>query len=690
MLWGKLVGTDKIQILVVDDDEDDIYLICDTISECPGNSYSVRTSNKPPEAAEILRQGGVDVVLCDYVMGSVTGIDFITAARAEGIDVPIILLTGMAAGSADQAALEAGASDFISKTNMTSEVIDRAIRYSIANTERHRLFQTVLNNVNAAVALIDRDQQPTLWNPEFGELAKNHANDSGCEADIEAFAGEMLAAKRTISIGGRVLDKNVSNTPDNGVVIILHDVTEHVEALREREKAENRAAHLAMNCSLTSLPNRNAFSERINSEIADAKSQGREFYLLNLDLNKFKEVNDIYGHNKGDLLLIEVAQRLSDCCQGDDYIARLGGDEFMAIQTKPPGSTDLPSLAKRIGLSVDTSIQVDDILVRTGVSIGVAVFPHHGETAEELMSKADIAMYRAKADPINRIYAYDEEMDRNVRETMKIGQELRKAVENGCIDVYFQPQADFERGETIGFEALARWNHPELGPIPPSTFIPIAEENGLITELGELALTRACEIAAGWDNSLSVAVNISPVQIRHVDLPALVHSVLLKTGLPPSRLELEVTESVLIDDESRALHALRGIKNLGVSIALDDFGTGYSSLSTLISFPFDKIKVDRSFVEQLGHNHQADVIIRAIIGMAHQLGFKIIAEGVENREQIEFLLRERCHEMQGFFIGRPVPADNISEYLASSKTSGIRQQSIVRNENDEINKRRAV
>lgn len=658
------MGSGSIQILVVDDDEDDTYLICDTISECSDNSYSVRSSHKPSEAGEILRQGGVDIVLCDYVMGSVTGIDFIKAARADGIDVPIILLTGMAAGSADQAALEAGASDFISKTNLTPEILDRAIRYSIANAERQRLFQTVLDNVNAAVVLIDKDQQPTLWNPKFGELADHHAENSDGESKVEAFAAEMLAAKRILTIGGRVLDKSVSNTPDNGVVIILHDVTEHVEALREREKAENRAAHLAMNCSLTSLPNRNAFSERINHEIAAAKAENREFYLLNLDLNKFKDVNDIYGHKKGDMLLIEVARRMSESCQGDDYVARLGGDEFMAIQTKAPNSDELPSLARRIGQSMDSSIQVEDVLVSTGVSIGVAVFPHHGQTAEELMSKADIAMYRAKADPINRIYAYDEEMDQSVRETMKIGQELRKAVESGCIDVYFQPQADFERNETIGFEALARWNHPELGPIPPSTFIPIAEENGLITELGELALIRACEIAASWEKPVKVAVNISPVQIRHVDLPALVHSVLLKTGLAPHQLELEITESVLIDDANRALHALRGIKNLGVSIALDDFGTGYSSLSTLISFPFDKIKVDRSFVEQLGHNHQADVILRAIIGMAHQLGFRIIAEGVENREQIEFLMNERCHEMQGFFIGRPMPASEVDELLA--------------------------
>ncbi len=645
---------EPLKILVLDDDEDDTYLICDTIESQSETDYIISVSHNPSEAAEMLRKNPFDIVLCDYLMGATSGIDFIKKMRSEGIDTPIILLTGMGTGTADQAALEAGASDFISKINVTPEVIDRAIRYSIANAERQRLFQTVLDNVNAAVVLVDDDYRPTLWNPEFTELAAFYAKINDEQASVDTFTTQMVKSDRIVTIKDRVLEKKVSNTSNNSVVIILHDVTEHVEALREREAAEKRAAHLAMYCSMTGLPNRNAFSERIDREIAEAEADGREFYLLNLDLNKFKAVNDIYGHYMGDQLLNEVSRRLVTCCGNDDYIARLGGDEFMAIQKKLPGDPIIPSLAKRIAESVNDSISLDDMLVETGVSIGVAVYPHHGRTSEELMSNADVAMYRAKADPLHRIYAFDEAMDKNVRLKRQIGQELRKAIEKFELDVHFQPQADMLKGTITGFEALARWNHKQFGPIPPSTFIPIAEDNGLITQLGELVLIRACEIAAAWETPCKVAVNISPVQIRHVDLVELVQSVLIKTGLSPSRLELEITESVLIEDTNRALHVLRGIKNLGVSIALDDFGTGYSSLSTMISFPFDKIKIDRSFVDSFARNHQAAVITRAMINMAQQLDYRIIAEGVETNDQVEFLLKEGCHEMQGYLIGRPI------------------------------------
>ncbi len=649
-----------IKILVLDDDEDDTYLICDTIESQSETDYDITVSHHPSEAADILQETPFDIVLCDYIMGATSGIDFIKKMRGSGVDTPIILLTGMGTGTADQAALEAGAADFISKTSITPEVIDRAIRYSIANAERQRLFQSVLDNVNAAVVLVDNDYRPTLWNPEFTELATYYAKTNGEKTSVADLTAAMVQSERIVTIKDRVLEKKVSKTSNNGVVIILHDVTEHVEALREREAAEKRAAHLAMYCSMTGLPNRNAFSERIDREVAEAEADGREFYLLNLDLNKFKAVNDIYGHYMGDQLLNEVSRRLVECCGPDDYIARLGGDEFMAIQRKQPGDPVVPSLAKRIETSINDSISLEDMLVETGVSIGVAVFPHHGTTSAELMSNADVAMYRAKADPLHRIYAFDEAMDKHIRLRRQIGQELRKAIENFELDVHFQPQADMLKGSITGFEALARWNHEKFGAIPPSTFIPIAEDNGLITQLGELVLIRACEIAVGWEKPCKVAVNISPVQIRHVDLVELVQSVLIKTGLSPSRLELEVTESVLIDDTNRALHVLRGIKNLGVSIALDDFGTGYSSLSTMISFPFDKIKIDRSFVDSFARNHQAAVITRAMINMAQQLNYRVIAEGVETEEQVAFLLEEGCHEMQGYLIGKPVEPERLT------------------------------
>ena len=654
------MSTATIQILVLDDDEDDTYLICDAINERSDTSWSIRVSHDPREASELLRRETFDVVLCDYIMGAISGIDFITQTREDGIDVPIILLTGMGNDSTDQAALEAGAADFISTEDVTPELIDRAIRYSVANAERQRLFQTVLDNVNAAVVLIDGNHNPSLWNPEFTELAAFHAETAGEEASVERFADQMFKSERVVTIGTRVLEKSMSDTPNGSVVIILHDVTEHVEALREREAAETRAANLAMYCSMTGLPNRNDFSERIKREIIDADAEGREFYLLNLDLNKFKAVNDIYGHSMGDHLLNEVSRRLAECCEEGDYIARLGGDEFMAIRAKRPGDPEVPALAKRIWERINSSISVGDMLVETGISIGIAVYPHHGRSPEELMSNADIAMYRAKRDPLHRIYAFDEAMDKHVRQTRKIGQDLRKALEHSDLTLHYQPQADMMKGEITGFEALARWDHCELGAIPPSTFIPIAEENGLITQLGEQVLTRACETAASWDRPCKVAVNISPIQIRHVDLIQLVQSVLINTGLPPSRLELEITESVLIDDTNRALHVLRGIKNLGVSIALDDFGTGYSSLSTMISFPFDKIKIDRSFVDSSGRNLQAAVVTRTMISMAQQLEYRVIAEGVETPDQVRFLIHEGCHEMQGYLIGRPAEQDKLA------------------------------
>ena len=650
----------RIRILILDDDEDDIFLVSEAITEAGRASYDIMVAHEPSVAAQILREHAVDIVLCDYLLGATTGIDFITSMRAEGLEVPIILLTGVGNETTDNAALAAGASDFLSKESVTPDVIDRAIRYSIANAERKKLLQTVLSNVNAAVALISHDHRPSIWNPNFAELAKAYAEAHGRSITLNQFARIMASSDSTVTVCDRVLDKKITEVDGSGSsVMLLHDVTEHVAALREREAAENRAAHLAMNCSLTGLPNRNAFSAKIDEEIKKAKAEGYEFYLLNLDVDKLKSVNDIYGHSVGDSLLRDVAQRLSSCCGPDDFIARLGGDEFMAIQKKPQGSPEIPDLARRMADQFVTPFTLDELVTHSGISIGIAVYPHHGDSAEELMSNADVAMYRAKADPLRKIYAFNNDLDTHIRQTRQIAQDLRHTIEDSGLQVHFQPQADMIEGRITGFEALARWNHPKFGAISPGQFVPIAEENGLITRLGEFVLTRACETAASWPEPVNVAVNISPVQILHVDLARVVQETLIKTGLPPSRLELEVTESVLIHDTARALHVLRGIKNLGVSIALDDFGTGYSSLSTMISFPFDKIKIDRSFIRTFKQNHQAAVVTRTMIGMAQQLDYRVIAEGVENTEHVDFLIGEGCREMQGFLIGRPDSEDRL-------------------------------
>ncbi|MEM7301709.1 MAG: EAL domain-containing protein [Pseudomonadota bacterium] len=649
---------DTIHILIVDDDEDDIFLICDTIDEIVGHKYEVKTAHSPAAAIDLLANHNFDLILSDYMLGSISGIEFIGQLRDSGIDTPVILLTGMGGGTIDQEALEAGASDFLSKSSLEAEILDRTIRYTIANTEKQRLLQTVLNNANAAVAVVNQDGKAILWNSNFTELVNwNAANNQEGATVADLISLVMACETLDILIGERIHDRRLANLPDGGTVITLHDVTGRVRALEERRAAEERIAYVALHDSLTGLPNRSDFSNRIVEQIERARADGHEFYLLNLDLNRFKEVNDVFGHHIGDGLLKEVADRLSGCLKSNEYLARLGGDEFVAIQPAGDEVDGLPSLAHRFLSCMDDTFEIEGKLVRTGLSIGAASFPKQGDNPEELLSNADVAMYRAKETPFAKVSVFDQAMDNNIREKRFLAMELKSAVQNEELEVFFQPQANVATGDLVGFEALARWHHPERGAVSPATFIPIAEENGLIIDLGEYILRRSCQIASKWSKDIHVAVNVSAVQIRHTDLISLTRSVLVDTGLSPSRLELEVTESVLIEDLEQTLHVLRGIKGMGVAIAMDDFGTGYSSLSSLLSFPFDKIKIDRSFIEHIGVNAQATEIVRAIIGMSNNMNFGIVAEGVQSDEHVNFLREHRCAIMQGYLLGPPMPAE---------------------------------
>ena len=652
----------SLNILVLDDDDDDCFLICETISEIDGGSYDVKTAHTPEKAMELIRENTFQAVLCDYRLGATSGIDFINHVRQRGFEMPIILLTGMEDSSTDNEALEAGAADFISKSSLSPAVVDRAIRYAVANAERQRLLSTVLTSVDAAVCVLDQQKVPILWNPSFTTFAKKQG-EFGDNDPISAFASRLLSAEMVHSVGDRILEKRISNLPDEGLVITLHDVTEHIEALRERERAESRAAHLANHCSLTGLPNRMAFAERIEEEIQRANDNGTEFYLMNLDLNRFKEINDVYGHNVGDRLLKQVSQRFVDCLKEGDYLARLGGDEFVAIQPKNTFGEEIPSLATRFSNAVDNVFEISGSIVRTGVSVGVASYPSHGADTQELLSKADIAMYRAKSELKCGVHSYNSELDQTIRERRLIASELKDAVENECLEVHFQPQACVATGRITGFESLSRWTHPTYGMISPDVFIPIAEDNGLINEIGRSTLQRSCELAMQWPEPVNVSVNISALQIRFTDIVALVRDTLFSTGLPSSRLELEVTESVLMDDFDYAMHVLRGIRNLGVSLAMDDFGTGFSSLSSIISFPFNKLKIDRSFVMELDKQERLATVTKAIIGLGKNLDLKIIAEGVESVEHVKFLKAQGCDEMQGFLLGKAMPQNQVLEYL---------------------------
>jgi predicted signal transduction protein with EAL and GGDEF domain len=371
----------------------------------------------------------------------------------------------------------------------------------------------------------------------------------------------------------------------------------------------------------------------------------------------------LHGHLVGDALLREVAQRLQGVA-GDSFLARVGGDEFIVIAAagRHPAVRDL---AQRLQQSVADDIEVAGRLLRIGLSIGIAVCPADGTDATTLLANADVALYRAKADGRGSICFFEAEMASQLRDRRELQHDLHLAVANGELRLDYQPLARIG-GDIVGFEALVRWDHPVRGLVPPGIFIPLSEESGSIIAIGEWILRAACREAAAWPKPLQIAVNISPVQFRREDIVQLVHTALLESGLAPGRLELEITESVLIDDFSRAVSILRRLKSLGVRVALDDFGTGYSSMSYLQAFPFDKIKIDRSFVSNLEQSAQSKVIVRGVIGLARGLGLPVVAEGVETRPQFELLARYGCDIAQGYLIGRPSSIDDYADAVGRS------------------------
>ncbi|HXX25672.1 MAG TPA: EAL domain-containing protein [Pseudolabrys sp.] len=436
------------------------------------------------------------------------------------------------------------------------------------------------------------------------------------------------------------------------LVTVLQDVT-------ERKRSEQRIAHMAHHDHMTDLPNRTTFNDAMTASIDLARKSVGQFTVLSLDLDGFKEANDTYGHLVGDALLCEVARRLVTAASGS-FVARIGGDEFAIIVQGDAAMAS--SVAGRVLSAFRGDIRIEDRRIKTGVTIGAAVYPKDGDDAKALISNADIALYRAKTEVRGSLLFFDAEMGERVRERRVLQDALRAAIERREFLVHYQPQKKIT-GEVIGFEALARWRHPVRGLVPPAEFIPIAEESGLINQIGEIVLREACREAATWAKPLTIAVNVSPLQFRTSDLTTVVHETLMETGLAPSRLELEITENVFIDDFSRAISILSRLKTLGVRIALDDFGSGYSSLSYLHSFSFDKIKIDRTFIGDLEDNRHSMAIVRAVIDLGHSLSIPVLAEGVENAMQHAMLLGRGCDEVQGYLIGRPQAIEAYGELV---------------------------
>ena len=428
----------------------------------------------------------------------------------------------------------------------------------------------------------------------------------------------------------------------------------HVIAVRDlqaRKEAEQHIHYLAHHDALTALPNRSHFNARIDQEIA-ALGKGESLAVLCLDLDRFKEVNDLFGHAAGDAVLQAVASRVTAVLGERHLMARLGGDEFAVLM---PGVAN-PSVASRLAETILEALRETSDTPETNsisTSIGIALCPDDATDRQALLTHADTALYRAKSEGRNTYRFFEAKMGAEVRERRMLEHDLRLAIAREQLRLVYQPQQEIQSGTVMGFEALLRWTHPTRGEISPAVFIPIAEETGAILEIGDWVLKTACREAATWPQRLTVAVNVSAVQLYNADFVKELHQILLDTGLPPSRLEIEITETALIRDFNRALATLRLIKALGIRIAMDDFGTGYSSLSNLRAFPFDKIKIDGSFIRSVNSNDQAATIVRAVLGLGRGLGLPVLAEGVETDAELQFLQDELCDEVQGYLLGRP-------------------------------------
>ncbi len=416
----------------------------------------------------------------------------------------------------------------------------------------------------------------------------------------------------------------------------------------------HRLQQLALHDSLTGLPNRVSALEHIDREFTEASAAGSKVAVIGIDLDRFKEINDVHGHKVGDDVLVRIGQRLGGLVRPGEFVARIGGDEFMAV-TRFTSRDQLNGFLARLDAALTAPLGVGAIDLVSSASLGVALYPDDGGDRETLICHADLAMYQAKFAIGRNIFFYEPEMEQAVRAHHTLARDLGRALELDQFVLHYQVQTCVETGDVIGYEALLRWNHPVRGNISPAVFIPVAEETGHILAIGEWVLRAACREAVCWDQPFKIAVNLSPVQFIHADIPGLVHSVLLETGLSPQRLELEITESTFITDKVRVLHVLRQVKALGVMLAIDDFGIGYSCFDTLRSFPFDKLKLAGSFTRDAERSPVAQAIERSVLALGRSLSIPVLAEGVETAEQLRFLRSEGCVEAQGYYLGRPGP-----------------------------------
>ena len=555
--------------------------------------------------------------------------------------------------------------------------------------EKQRL-DTAVNNIPQGLVVYDSSAHVTVCNRRYIEMFGlsadvvkpgcamqdliSHRKETGSfDGDVEEFCASII---RDVSLGKAT--NQITDAPGGRAIQIINQPLEAggwiatIEDVTERRDAEARITHLAHYDPLTDLPNRALFHARLAEELTRIAA-GKQLAVLYIDIDEFKSVNDTLGHLIGDELLKAVAVSLSGCVRGDDFVARLGGDEFAVVQTAVRSEADVVDLVTRIFDAIRLPYECLGHQVTTDASIGVALAPQHGADLHEILKNADMAMYAAKSAGRRTYRFFEPDMDALVKARRLLEMDLRQAMSDDVLEVYYQPCLSLQDNKITGCEALLRWRHPQRGMVSPAEFIPIAEETGLINQIGEWVLTTACAEATTWPEDIKLAVNVSPVQFKSGTLALKIVAALAASGLAASRLELEITEAVLIRDDDAALAILHQLRAIGVRIALDDFGTGYSSLSYLQRFPFDKIKIDRCFINDIEEPEGSSCIVQAVVNIAAARHMTTTAEGVETRQQQQLLRMLGCSEMQGYLFSTAKPAAEIKQLLFShpKKSSAV-------------------
>ena len=598
------------RLLIVDDVAENRAILTRRFQR---RGYEIVEASDGFRALELVAEQAFDLVLLDVMMPGIDGLEVLTRIREQHgpAALPVIMVTALAQNDDVVKALKLGANDYVTKP------VDFAI--ALARTET--------------------------------QVARKHAEEA------------VQRANRALREANENLERRIAERTKE-----LREANEQLKMeIVNRERSEATIRYQAHHDALTGLPNRVLFRKQLQEALVRARRSGEDLAVHFLDLDGFKNVNDTLGHAVGDELLKSIAGRLQNTVRHADKIARLGGDEFAVLQL----AAELPSgagvLAGRLIDAVKAPCVVDEHQILVGASIGIAVLRTDGIhfNPDDLLKSADLAMYRAKADGRSRFCFFEPEMDARAQARRSLELDLRRALAQRGFELHYQPLVNLQSDSVTAFEALLRWPHPEREWISPADFIPLAEETGLIVPLGDWVLRQACRDAATWSPDIKVAVNLSPIQFKAGDLVQSVADALTESGLAPQRLELEITESVLLDKTETSIAVLHRLRELGVAISLDDFGTGYSSLSYLRNFPFDKIKIDQSFVSHMAREHQSGAIVSAIAGLGDSFGIPTTAEGVETAEQLERLRAQGCTEVQGFLISRPIPAAGIADLLTS-------------------------